>query len=148
MRYLAILFLLIVVLMAGAFMLWNKLFGTSVSGSVSATGPAVGNWELTPDVCRSGDRRNFFGIQMFSKQNKELSFLYVEEPARGNMISVNVPGTDHGYRFFQEDCAVLNGSLHRGPTINQVRSISGTVDVDCHTDDASVKAHLTFKNCD
>jgi hypothetical protein len=75
MRYLwVLLVVLAVTIMVGGGMFWNKLFGMSMSGTVSATCSAVGNWELTPDMCRSGDRRNFFGVQLFSNRNKGIVF--------------------------------------------------------------------------
>lgn len=149
MRYVWISILVLVVgLIIGADLLWNGLFGTSMTGSVSASGPEIGNWTLTPDICRSGDRRNFFGVQLFSKHDSKLALLYVEDPIRGVVVSANVPGTDYAYRFSRKDCTTLDGSLQRGPLINYVRAINGNIDIDCQTNSAKLKGHLTFKNCD
>lgn len=148
MRYVWVLVLVLaVVIFVGASLLWNALFGVSLSGSLSASGQEVGDWVLTPDICESGDRRSFFGVRMFTSHDSRLAFVYVEDPLQGRGVTVNIPGTDSGYRFGGQACKVLDGSLQRGAMINQVRAVSGTIDVDCQTDGASLRGHLTFENC-
>jgi hypothetical protein len=138
---------LTVVIVVGANLLWNTLFGVALSGSLSASGQDIGNWVLTPDICESGDRRNFFGVRMFTSHDNQLAFVYVEDPLKGRGITVNIPGTDSGFHFGGQACKVLDGSLQRGAKINQVWSVSGTIDVDCQTDGATLKGHVTFENC-
>ncbi len=132
----------------GGQMLWRSLFGTTMSGSVQAAGPEIGNWTLTPDICQSGDRRRYFGVQMFSSKDKPLAFVYAEDPINGGRISVNIPGAHSSYRLDARDCPVLNASLQRGPMINRVQAIDGSIDVDCRVDDNTLKGHLSFGNCD
>jgi hypothetical protein len=147
MRYVWALLALTIIVLVGANLLWNTLFGVSLSGSLSAAGPGVGNWVLTPDICESGYRRSFFGVRMFTSHDRRLAFVYVDDPMQGRGVSVNIPGTDSRYRFGEQDCKILDGSLQRGAMINEVRAISGAIDVDCQTDRASLKGHLTFENC-
>lgn len=147
MRYVVGLLLLVAAIATGANLLWNALFGVSLDGSLGAEGSAIGNWALTPDICQSGDRRNFFGVQMFTTKDTRLAFVYGEDPLRGRGVSVNIPETKFNYRFGERDCKVLDASLQRGAMINQVRSVSGAIDVDCQTDGAHLKGRVTFENC-
>jgi hypothetical protein len=74
MRYVWVLVLVLaVVIFVGANLLWNALFGVSLSGSLSASGQEVGDWVLTPDICESGDRRSFFGARMYTSHDSRLA---------------------------------------------------------------------------
>jgi hypothetical protein len=136
-----------VVIFIGSNLLFNYLFGTSISGSVRAEGSQVGSWAFTPDICESGFRRSFYGVRMFSSQSDQLAFVYVDDPTRGGSIEVKVPEKDYGYRFYQQDCRVLDVSLQTGSMINNVRAISGTIDLDCQTQGGSLKGSFKFVNC-
>ena len=139
--------LLGVVIFVGADLLWNNLFATSIDGSIRAAGPQVGSWAFTPDICESGFRRSFYGVRMFSGHNDQLAFVYVDDPTRGRSIEVKVPGKDYGYRFYEQDCQVLDASLQTGSLVNNVRAIGGTIDFDCQTQGGSLKGSLKFVNC-
>jgi hypothetical protein len=119
----------------------------SLSGSIRAEGSEIGNWALAPDVCESGFRQAFYGVRMFTSHDDQLAFVYVDDPIRGRHVTVNIPRTDRGYGFDQGDCRVLNGSLQRGPLINQVRALSGSIDVDCEAGENRLRGHLSFENC-
>jgi hypothetical protein len=115
------------IIFVGANRLWDSLFGVSLSGSLAAAGPAIGNWVLAPDICESGHRRSFFGVRMFTSEDRRLAFFYAEDPLQGHGVTVNIPGTQPSYRYGEQDCKVLEGSLRNGTMINDVRSISGTI---------------------
>jgi hypothetical protein len=136
-----------VLLFIGAHALWDSLFGTSVSGSMRAEGSDVGSWVFAPDICESGFRRSFYGVRMFSSHDSQLAFVYVDDPTRGHSVEVKVPDKDLGYRFFEQDCKVLDAALTSGAVINSVRAISGTIDIDCQTPGGSLTGHLKFENC-
>ena len=119
----------------------------TISGSVHAEGREIGSWTLTPDICESGFARAFFGVRMFSSQDKQFAFVYSEDPARGLHISVNIPNTDQGYGLGPADCPVLQATLQRGPMINNVRAMSGTIDLDCAAKGNTLHGHLSFENC-
>jgi hypothetical protein len=148
MRYVWVLVVILtVIIFVGANWLWDSLFGVTISGSLAAAGPGIGDWVLTPDICESGHRRSFFGVRMFTSHDSRLAFLYVEDPLQGHGVTVKIPGTQSGYRFGDEDCKILEGSLQNGSIINDVPSISGTINIDCQTDQASLKGNLAFTNC-
>ena len=132
---------------AGASLLWDSLFGTAISGSIAAEGSVVGGWVFAPDVCESGFRRSFHGVRMFSSHDSNFAFVYVEDPTRGRSIEVKVPEKDQGYRFFEPDCGTLDATVRTGTIINNVRSISGTINLDCKAQGGSLKGYLTFENC-
>jgi hypothetical protein len=135
------------VIFIGGDLLWNDLFGTSVDGSIRAAGSQVGSWAFTPDICESGFRRSFYGVRMFSSHNDQMAFVYVDDPTRGRSIEVKVPEKDYGYRFYEQDCRVLDASLQTGSLVNYVRAISGTINLDCQTQGGSLKGSLKFVNC-
>ncbi|HET7885009.1 MAG TPA: hypothetical protein VFL62_02165 [Bradyrhizobium sp.] len=131
----------------GAGLLWDGLFGTSISGSIVAEGSEVGSWTFVPDVCESGFRRSFYGVRMFSSHDSHFAFVYVEDPTRGRSIEVKVPDKDEGYRFFERDCATLDASVQTGAIINNVRSTNGTINLDCKAQGGSLRGSLKFENC-
>ena len=131
----------------GANLLWDSWFGVSISGSIAAEGSKVGSWVFAPDICESGFRRSFYGVRMFSSHDDQLAFVYVEDPTRGRSIEVKVPAKDEGYRFFEQDCGTLEASLRSDAVINDVRSISGTINLDCKAQGGSVRGSLKFENC-
>jgi hypothetical protein len=128
-------------------LLWDSLFGTSISGSIVAEGSEVGSWVFAPDICESGFRRSFYGVRMFSSHDSHLAFLYVEDPTRGRSIEVKVPEKDEGYRFFEQDCGTLDASVQTGSMINDVRAIGGTINLDCKAEGGRVRGSLKFENC-
>jgi hypothetical protein len=128
-------------------LLWDSLFGTSINGSIVAEGSEVGSWVFAPDICESGFRRSFYGVRMFSSHDSHLAFVYVEDPTRGRSIEVKVPEKDEGYRFFEQDCGTLDASVQTGAMINDVRSIGGTINLDCKAQGGSVRGSLKFENC-
>ncbi len=132
----------------GGNLLWSLLFGPSLSGSIQAAGPEIGTWVLTPDICQSGDRRRYYGVQVFSSKDKQLAFVYDEDPITGGRLSVNVPGARHSYVLGDRDCRVLKASLQRGTIINRIQAMDGSIDVDCRVDDNTLTGHLSFENCD
>jgi hypothetical protein len=103
---------------------------------------------FTPDICESGFRRSFYGVRMFSSRDSKMAFVYVDDPTRGRSIEVSVPGKEYGYRFYEQDCRFRNASLQIGSLINNVRAISGTIDLDCQTQGGSLEGTLKFVNCD
>ncbi len=123
----------------GGNLLWNALFGTSISGSIQAAGPEIGNWAMAPDICQSGDRRRYYGVQMFSSKDNRLAFVYSEDPIDGGRLSVNVPGKEYSYRFRERDCPVLKASLQRGALINRIQVSDGCIAIDCPRDVYSLK---------
>ena len=128
MRYVWVLVVILTgIIFVGANRFWDSLFGVSLSGSLAAAGPGIGNWVLTPDICESGHRRSFFGVRMFTSEDRRLAFLYAEDTPQGHGVTVNIPATQSSYRFGEQDCKVLEGSLRNGTMINDVRSISGTI---------------------
>jgi hypothetical protein len=131
----------------GANLLWDSLFGISISGSIVADGSEVGSWEFAPDICESGFRRSFYGVRMFSSHDTKLAFVYVEDPTRGRSIEVKVREKDEGYRFFERDCGTLDAAVQTGAVINDVRSVGGTIHFDCTAPGGSVRGTLKFGNC-
>jgi hypothetical protein len=119
----------------------------TIDGTLNATGPTIGTWTLTPDICQSGFARAFYGVQMFMSRDKELGFVYSEDPSRGPHVTVSIPNTSQGYGFNSVDCPVMHASLWRGPMINYVRAIGGTIDLDCSAEGNNLNGHLAFENC-
>jgi hypothetical protein len=130
----------------GAFMIYDMIH-QDISGSVQAEGNEIGNWTLTPDICQSGFRRSYYGAAFFSSKDPRLALVYAEDPGNDGQVHVNIPGADKGFRFDSGDCKIMNASLVRGPTINQVRAISGTLAIDCEAEGSRLHGHLSFDNC-
>jgi|ERR1700722_15860593 hypothetical protein len=74
--------LLLLGIFVGANLLWDSLFGTSISGSSVAEGSEIGSWVFAPNICESGFRRSFYGVRMFSSH--EAPALPVTRPNRSS----------------------------------------------------------------
>jgi hypothetical protein len=118
-----------------------------LDGQVTASGGALGNWVMTPDICESGYRRAFFGVRLFSSKDKNLAIVYADAPTDGQSVSANIPQHKGAFRFKDADCRVLKGDLWRGPKIDTVRSVGGTLDIDCAAEGSHLAGHITFSNC-
>jgi hypothetical protein len=117
-------------------------------GSVDAAGEGIGTWHMVVDSCVSGQRRQFFGVVLYSRDNDELAVKIVQPAIGRARLSINVPGTDHANIYDAEDCPVLNVALHSGAsTFNRITNVYGHIRFDCRFNDDHVSGEVTMSYC-
>jgi hypothetical protein len=143
----AVIALLVVAFAGGLAYFLYSMTHVELDGQVAADGGAIGNWVLTPDICESGYRRAFFGVRFFSSQANDLALVYSDAPNDGQTVLANIPNGKGSFRFKDRDCRILKADMWRGPKIDTVRSVGGTLDIDCAAEGSHLAGHVTFSNC-
>lgn len=123
----------------------------AVSGSVEMHGPNLGEHTLAPLQCRSGDRFHFFGVDL-ADDRQGLTLRLIEDPALGPEIRVfsrEQAGTGGGVLYRPALCRTLERRLeHTGWRINEIRDVSGSLEVDCVTGGGdSIAGKIEFSHC-
>lgn len=117
-----------------------------VSGEFSA-GPksALGKWSFVPNTCNSGQRQGFFGVWLFREGDKKNGVRVAYGAAGEPVVSIKIPGSDNKAMVLRS-CKVLQVSVLRtNTTVNNIRLLKGSVEIDCP--EADVKGKATFDNC-
>jgi hypothetical protein len=128
------------------FLAASHLSRVEVHGTLEASGTELGTWTFTPDSCRSGEWRGFFGASLSTSNDKRLGVAVISDPLRGYAIVVNIPDTDKAMSF--EHCSVMRGDVHRGGVVvNGIRSVGRSIEVSCKTEVASLSGRVDFDGC-
>lgn len=101
---------------------------------------------LTPEVCLSGDRANFRGVDLLAPP---YVLRVVAEPLAGLGVVVIDTEGDRRPIFRSSSCAVLRGDVQRGGwRVNDVWDVSGYVEVDCRlTSGEELEGRISFAHC-
>lgn len=138
-----------------ALVLATFVFGTTscvlepgVEGSFHAEDTRLGTWDLVPDECRSGDRRDFFGADFF-EDGTERSVRLVEDPVEGHAVVVSDPVADASLAIRPEDCKKFLVTLEKnGDDEDGVEGVEGHLDLDCRAPEGGVFfGRVDFKEC-
>lgn len=121
-----------------------------VTGKLDFTGPAFGGtWALRPGSCVSGQRMSFYGVDLVDKEDPKKILRFLEDPAQGTLLKVNIPGTDTARFIARSDCKTWQLQLR--PTnnyVNDIRLLDGTVVLVCASSDGStVTGQIDFRGC-
>lgn len=133
-----------------------KAFRTgTVEGKLEATGGET--WTLTKGECYSGQRENYFGVIGFGAKESGIAVKIAKDPIKGWAAIVNIPETCASQvesggckaRVLTADgCDVLQAAVSRtNTTVNDIRVLEGSLQLDCKVDDVHLKGKLTFDNC-
>jgi hypothetical protein len=122
-----------------AFMIFTMM-STEVSGQLAATGKQ-GAFTFTPTDCRSGQRFGFFGVDLVNEEEQTVRVL--QDPVQGPQLLLQV-GNNPAQLAKLTGCATVNIQVrHTNTTINDVRVVAGSVNVDC----PELKSQMTFDGC-
>jgi hypothetical protein len=123
---------------------------TKVNGSFSIGIPNSDPKTFTPNLCYSGDREYFFGVDLHSKTDPVQVRIF-QDPVKGTFLKVVSDESGHSSEmiFEQNACKVLAGELKETKwRVNKIRDISGELNVDCATgSDGAIKGQITFTHC-
>jgi hypothetical protein len=137
----------VILLLGGKGCSWSE-------GSLSASGPPIGDVTHVPVKCKSGQREGFHGAMLIDGSGKVL-IRVVMDPVRGTLVGVQKPGSCRGSQceyvmIGRDTCTVFDVSVENtNTTVNNIRVVEGHARLDCVFKDTggTVKADLKFK-CD
>jgi hypothetical protein len=136
----------IIALFVANLMYVSHISATRKHGTLEASGTDLSTWTFTPDSCQSGNQRGFFGVSLFTSTDKRLGVAVINDPRQGYVVATNIPDTNRTMSF--ESCSVLRGDVHwSGIIINGVRGVSGSIELSCNTERASLSGRLDFDSC-
>lgn len=121
-----------------------------LSGSVTSKGAELGDFVLTPTSCQSGQHYGFFGVDFFKDGSSQGQLRYIQDPVRGKVINVTIPGSTKALVLTSQECSKLEGNVQRQNSIvNSVHNVEGSVSFDCKYAEGKghVKGDVKFKNC-
>ena len=101
---------------------------------------------LTPEICLSGDRANFRGVDLLAPP---YVLRVVAEPLEGLGAAVIDTESERRLVFRSSSCAVLRGDVQRGGwRVNDIWDVSGYVEVDCRlTSGEELEGRISFAHC-
>ncbi len=124
-------------------------FDSLLEGTVGVETAEYGAWRYTPDRCFSGERLQFFGVDLVEGE-PELGRItrIVEDPVEGISVSINVPDEDLALVFTGEGCERFDVSLWReNSRVNEIWNISGFADIQCDGQGVRLNVDASFENC-
>ena len=120
---------------------------TSVRGEFLARGGKVGELLLRPEACLSGDRGNFWGVDLVAPP---FVLRVVAEPVEGLAVVLIDSASGEGRGIFRRSgCSVLRGDIQRtGWRVNNVADVSGFVEAECRlASGEELSGSIAFEHC-
>ena len=123
---------------------------TDVKGQLESRGEPLGDWVMTPDECRSGQVQDFYGVDLHSSADTQLGVRIIRDPPRGDLVNVNIPGSDNrAVQFSADQCDRFDVAIERtSKSKNDIRLLDGHLQLDCKTTGGRIHGDITFTNCD
>jgi len=122
---------------------------SSSEGSLRSTGAPLGDWELSPDECHSGEREGFFGVDLVGSLQPGLFVRIVKDPLGGYEVALpNVLDGGHGI-IDGEGCEQFDVRvISTDTTINDVRALDGHARIVCRfPGGGAVQGSVAFDTC-
>jgi hypothetical protein len=120
------------------------------TGTLDVVSSSLGNFELVPTACGSGERQMFLGAD-FLDASRGLTARLILDPAGTASVRLfpTAKPLDAGLLFRRPDCARFDLSLERtGWQINDVYDLRVALDLDCRASDGnSVRGELAVEHC-
>jgi len=128
---------------------------SSVEGKFTAKGEPLSKFTMRPTECRSGQRKNFYGVILLSDKKKNQGIKIVEDPTDGWVVQVQIPKSCKKNRckvvtFGEDACDTFDVEVNRTNTsVNDIRLLEGHLELKCKFDEGgTAKAKLKFSRCD
>ena len=124
-----------------------------VEGSLRSSGGTLGDFRIELSGCRGGEGEGFHGVDLFTAGEARPRLRFYEDPARGYVLLVTIPGTDRGIVLDSGDCSLLEGEIKRhgfsGQRTSTIWAFDGRLRFDCrYADDSGrVQGELSFQMC-
>jgi hypothetical protein len=128
--------------------------GSTAKGYFKAKGKLLTTFKMKPNACRSGQRKNFHGVFLYS-ENDNQAIKLVEDPTKGMLVGVQIPSSCTGnsckmVTFGEDSCSTFDVKVIRtNATFNDIRVMEGHMNIKCKFKggEGSAKAKITFKGC-
>jgi hypothetical protein len=130
---------------------------TVIKGEVISTGKPIGDFNLSPKGCFSGERMRFYGIILTQNENDGGVLTGIIDPIKGKVIKIRIPKScsqedpyDCKEIFIsKESCSIYKIAIQ--PTnviINRIRALDGKLELDCKfPEGGSIKGKVEFEYC-
>jgi hypothetical protein len=125
-----------------------------VSGSLIVSGGSLGDWELVPDLCFSGERNGYFGVFIGSSEFEDRFIRLYREPSGEDRVLIAIPDSCEGSRCrvieigSESGCDRFETILQRGNSItNFIWDMHGFIGLDCNLSSGKVRGEFEFSDC-
>lgn len=132
----------------------NPFKDGTVAGHVESKG-AMGAWSLDTGSCQSGEHEGYFGAVAFGPEGSGVAIKVVKDAVRGWTAVINRADTCKGDKtackaisIGEKECTKLAIDIRTtNTTINKIKVVEGTVELECASGDDSIKGRLTLDYC-
>lgn len=115
----------------------------SVTGSVTSTGPTLGEWTVHPTVCHAQSITTPKVFTISSGFRQDWQFNISDEPSNPPIMTVT--GADgHLYMIDADRCGKHDLTENVPPDSGM---LDGHIDLDCMVGASHLTAHINFENC-
>ena len=129
---------------------------TEVRGTLRAEGGTSPGYEATFSGCASGERKQFYGVELFAPARPDLYVAVLQDPFHGVSVALTDPATKRQVVLERAVCSQLDVKIHHH-TRNEgtsrypryVKVFDGYANVDCVTPELGrVHGGVTWEYCD
>lgn len=118
-----------------------------VEGNLTVRGAELGEWQLDPGVCLTGEPVGFEGVDLSSHEG-DRCVRFMDDPFQGPVVVAYIPNTTDGREFLPSECNEFHVRLER--TKDQsgaIYNVGGTMTLDCENEAGSISGELVFDGC-
>ncbi|MDC0720769.1 hypothetical protein [Nannocystis bainbridge] len=123
--------------------------GDRLEGTLSVDSEEYGAWTMSPTTCVSGERRQFFGVDLTERGDNGSGVRIVDDPVDGYSLAMNIP--DHDLALVvtaASKCEVFDVHLERGNVrVNNIWAVQGHAILECRADGMEIVADFQFSGC-
>jgi len=102
----------------------------------------VSGKKFEPESCKSGQGLGFSGVEITAKDGRRVR---LQQTASGDGYAfLFESGSDKGEELGKCGSFALE---QQSSTINNIRNVKGTANLDCHEGETTLKGSITFENC-
>jgi hypothetical protein len=129
---------------------FDEITKSAGSGALISNGPTLGGaWRLELGRCVSGQRTQFYGVDLVDKTDANKILRIVEDPVRGTIVKMNVVGQSAARFIERTECTTWDIAMQpTNTTVNGIRLLDGHVALDCKfADGGTLTGRIDFKRC-
>ena len=116
---------------------------TRIHGQVHASGAELGDWQMVPRYCHTGQRAGYFGVEMGDGERR---LRLVRDPVSDEMTVSLLQEPKRELRA--RDRAIFDVRLERQASGSQTaRNMEGRLRIDCESKGGRLSGEVTFENC-
>jgi hypothetical protein len=124
--------------------------GNTLQGSLTAEWPAEGKqWTMTPDICESGERAGYFGVDMWVQGASDGHIRAILDPVDGPVVKLDLPDVDGTMTLTPGgNCKLLELHVERqNSRTNKIAHVRGHLRLECSEPALTLQADIAFADC-